>query len=144
MSRMVLWAGAAAAVAITGYLALAPSGSEDAGPATPLAGGALADVTVPDDLPEEALIGQRVFEAKCAECHGENAAGRGGVGPPLVHKIYEPSHHGDAAFLLAARNGVRAHHWTFGNMLSVEGITDAEIGYVTRYVRELQEASGIF
>jgi mono/diheme cytochrome c family protein len=108
------------------------------------AGAALAEVTVPAVLPDEARIGQRVFEASCAECHGENAAGRNGAGPPLVHRIYEPSHHGDGAFLLAARNGVRAHHWTFGDMPAVEGITDAEIGYVTRYVRALQEANGIF
>jgi len=143
MNRTGLWVGAAAVAAVGGYLALGPTGSEDAGPVALPAGAALADVTVPDDLPEEARIGQRVFEAKCAECHGENAAGRNGAGPPLVHRIYEPSHHGDAAFLLAARNGVRAHHWTFGNMMPVEGITDAEIGYVTRYVRALQEANGI-
>jgi len=144
MNRTGLWLGVAAVAVIVGYLALGPTGSEDAGSATLPAGAALANVTVPDDLPEEARIGQRVFEAKCAECHGENAAGRNGAGPPLVHRIYEPSHHGDAAFLLAARNGVRAHHWEFGNMPPVDGITKAEIGYVTRYVRELQEANGIF
>jgi mono/diheme cytochrome c family protein len=144
MNRTMIWAGAAAAAVLLGYLALAPTGPDDAGRESLSAGAALAEVTVPGDLPEEARIGQRVFEAACAECHGENAAGRNGAGPPLVHRIYEPSHHGDGAFLLAARNGVRAHHWTFGDMPAVEGITDAEIGYVTRYVRALQEANGIF
>ena len=140
----MIWGGAAAVAVLLAYLALAPTGSDDAGREALPAGAALAEVTVPDNLPEEARIGQRVFEAACADCHGENAAGRNGAGSPLVHRIYEPSHHGDAAFLLAARNGVRAHHWSFGNMPPVEGITDAEISCVTRYLRALQEANGIF
>lgn len=141
--------GSAAVVVLAGYLALgglrpSPDRADDAPGGGDRAGDQLAVVAVPQDLSEEATIGKRVFDAKCAACHGENAAGRNGAGPPLVHKIYEPSHHGDASFLVAARNGVRAHHWNFGNMLPVDGITDAEIAYVTRYVRELQEANGIF
>jgi mono/diheme cytochrome c family protein len=141
MNRVAILGGAVAVVVLAGYLA--------PGPAVPVIGtategDAIVQVVVPAALSEVALIGQRVFEDRCAACHGENASGRNGVGPPLVHKIYEPSHHGDAAFLLAARNGVRAHHWTFGNMPPVDGITDAEIAHVTRYVRELQEANGIF
>ena len=45
-----------------------------------------------------------------------NAAGQNGVAPPLVHKLYEPGHHSDMAFIMAAKNGVRSHHWRFGNM----------------------------
>ena len=81
--------------------------------------------------------------AVCAACHGANAAGQNGVAPPLVHKIYEPSHHGDAAFLLAAKQGVRAHHWKFGNMPPVEGVTPGDVKMVVAYVRELQRANGI-
>ncbi len=102
----------------------------------------MAQVTVPE-LEGDELIGARVFAAKCAACHGENAAGQQGIAPPLVHKIYEPSHHGDAAFLLAARIGVRAHHWRFGSMPPVEGLNDAEIGMIVAYVRALQRANGI-
>lgn len=105
-------------------------------------GAVMAEVTVPELVGDE-VIGQRVFEAKCVTCHGENAAGQEGVAPPLVHKYYEPSHHGDGAFLIAAKNGVRAHHWRFGNMPPVEGITDAEIKLVIAYVRALQRANGI-
>ena len=47
---------------------------------------------------QNAQSGKRGFEAKCAACHGVNAAGQDGVAPPLVHKIYEPSHHGDESF----------------------------------------------
>ena len=106
-------------------------------------GDPIAQVTLPAELSTNAQIGKNVFEAKCAECHGVNAAGQSGVAPPLVHKIYEPSHHGDAAFLLAAKNGVRSHHWKFGNMPPVEGLTDAEVKMIVVYIRELQRANGI-
>ena len=108
--------------------------TEDAGP--------MVAVEVPA-LMGTALIGEQIFNAKCAVCHGENAAGRFGAGPPLVHKIYEPSHHGDAAFMLAPRRGVRAHHWPFGDMPPVEGLTDGEIKQIISYVRTLQRANGI-
>ena len=104
---------------------------------------AMVDVTVPETLSANAEIGKVAFEAKCAVCHGANAAGQDGVAPPLVHKIYELSHHGDAAFLLAAKNGVRAHHWHFGNMPPVEGVTDGDVKMIIAYVRELQRANGI-
>jgi mono/diheme cytochrome c family protein len=100
-------------------------------------------VTVPE-LSETANEGEAAFNRLCASCHGRNAAGQDGVAPPLIHKIYEPGHHGDASFLLAARNGVRAHHWPFGNMPPVEGITDPEIAEIVVYVRELQRANGIY
>lgn len=58
----------------------------------------LANVLLPETLSQNASIGQLGFEAKCAACHGLNAAGQDGVAPPLVHIIYEPSHHGDEAF----------------------------------------------
>ena len=103
----------------------------------------MVDVILPQTLSANAEIGKLAYEAKCAACHGTNAAGQDGVAPPLVHKIYEPSHHGDAAFLLAAKNGVRAHHWRFGNMPLVEGVTDGDVKMIVAYVRELQRANGI-
>ena len=107
-------------------------------------GAPIVEVKLPAQLSPEAEIGKRAFEAKCAACHGANAAGQNGVAPPLVHKIYEPSHHSDMAFLVAAKNGVRAHHWDFGNMPPVEGLTDADVKMIARYVRELQKENGIF
>jgi mono/diheme cytochrome c family protein len=105
--------------------------------------GALVAVRPPADFTEKERTGNRAFDAICAACHGPNAQGRDGVGPPLVHKIYEPSHHGDMAFVLAARNGVRAHHWKFGNMPPVEGVTQADLLAIVAYVRALQRANGI-
>ena len=48
------------------------------------------------------------------------------------------------AFILAAKNGVRAHHWRFGNMPAVEGLTDGDVKMIARYIRELQKENGIF
>ena len=109
----------------------------------PMASGkAMVEVTVPD-LSGAALVGKSTFDQNCAACHGDNAAGRDGLGPPLVHRIYEPGHHGDPAFFLAVHNGVRAHHWRFGNMPPVDGVGDEQIETIIAYVRTLQRANGI-
>jgi len=107
------------------------------------AGAPIVKVKLPDALSANAQIGERAFEAKCASCHGKNAVGQNGVAPPLIHKIYEPSHHADMAFVLAVRNGVRSHHWPFGDMPPVEGLTQADVQYIAKYVRELQRENGI-
>jgi len=100
------------------------------------------NVVIPE-LSEAGMRGQAVFGRFCASCHGADAAGTG-TGPPLIHKIYHPGHHGDMAFVLAARQGSRAHHWKFGNMPPVAKISDAEIAEVIAFVREVQKANGIF
>lgn len=107
-------------------------------------GAPIVEVALPAELSAEARMGERAFEAKCAECHGANAAGQNGVAPPLVHQIYEPSHHSDMAFVLAAKNGVRAHHWNFGNMPPVEGLTNGDVEMIARYIRELQKENGVY
>ena len=94
-------------------------------------------------LSAKAQAGREVFNARCALCHGSNAAGSR-QGPPLVHRIYEPGHHQDFAFRNAVRNGVMAHHWQFGNMPPVPGLSDNDIEQLICYVRELQRANGIF
>lgn len=146
MQKTLIAVALAGAVAVFGWV-LRPEPAPDVAPATgplaPAAPDALAQVRLPEALSADAQTGKRAFDAICAACHGENAAGREGKGPPLVHKIYEPSHHADFAFQMAVRNGVKSHHWRFGDMPPVPGLTDAEIGYLTRYVRELQRANGI-
>jgi mono/diheme cytochrome c family protein len=98
-------------------------------------------VTLPE-LSELAQQGQSVFGANCAICHGENGSGSD-KGPPLIHVIYEPSHHADMAFVMAMRNGVRAHHWPFGDMAPVEGLSLADMEAIIAFVREVQVANGI-
>ena len=104
---------------------------------------AIVAITLPDALSENAQIGQVAFEAKCAACHGANAVGQLEVAPPLVHDIYEPSHHADEAFQRAVALGVRGHHWPFGDMPPVEGLTRGEVQMIVAYIRELQRANGI-
>ena len=101
-----------------------------------------ADSVIIPQLSQIAQSGEIAFNENCVSCHGVNAAGTD-QGPPLIHKIYEPSHHADFAFSMAAKNGVTSHHWRFGNMPPVEGITDAKIRWITAYVREIQAANGI-
>ena len=103
----------------------------------------MAPVKVPDSFTDQEQLGKRAYDAVCAACHGANGQGQDGVAPPLVHVIYEPSHHGDRAFLLAAQNGVRGHHWPFGNMPPVEGITQADVIDIVAYIRRLQRENGI-
>lgn len=86
--------------------------------------------------------GRIAFEATCAECHGVNGVGTEN-GPPLVHKIYEPNHHADLAFLRAVQFGVRAHHWPFGNMPPQPHVSTQQVADIVAYVRELQRANGI-
>ncbi len=107
-------------------------------------GSALAEVRVPSSFSAEAKSGNTYYLAVCAACHGENAVGQDGVAPPLVHQLYVASHHGDAAFLAAARNGVAQHHWQFGDMPPLQQrLTGAELNAIIQYIRELQRENGI-
>lgn len=100
-------------------------------------------VNLPEKFSAKAEAGERYFNENCAACHGKNAAGGTGNAPPLIHIIYEPSHHGDISFYRAVEKGVRAHHWKFGNMPPIEGLSEIQVGYIIAYVRELQQANGI-
>lgn len=93
-------------------------------------------------LSAQARDGAVLYEKYCAACHGANGGGSQ-QGPPLIHKIYEPGHHGDQAFLLAARQGVRSHHWGFGDMPPVTGIQVDEVARIVTFVREVQRSNGI-
>ncbi|WP_269585432.1 c-type cytochrome [Roseibium sp. Sym1] len=126
-----------AAVLIGGYFLIDRNGSDKEASGAPM-----VQVTVPR-LEGAAAIGKTVFNKNCASCHGTNAAGQEGIAPPLIHKIYEPSHHADGSFFLAVRQGVRAHHWPFGNMPPIEDLTERDVDRIVAYVRTLQRANGI-
>jgi mono/diheme cytochrome c family protein len=96
----------------------------------------------PGPVPPQLAEGERGYDRNCRACHGPLGTGSE-AGPPLVHRIYQPSHHADAAFQLAVTRGVRAHHWTFGNMPPVPAMDSAAIAGVTGYVRWLQQRAGI-
>ncbi len=86
--------------------------------------------------------GAELFAANCAACHGGRADGTD-AGPPLVHRLYVPGHHSDAAFQSAVKNGVFAHHWDFGDMPAVAGVSEDEVAAIVVYVRGLQREAGL-
>ena len=102
----------------------------------------MVSVLVPE-LDAVETDGALAYARHCAVCHGENGAGRAGVGPPLVHVIYEPSHHPDEAFIVAVQLGVRAHHWRFGDMPRQPQVSEDETMQIIAYIRALQRANGI-
>ena len=108
----------------------------------PVEGNAIVAIQMPQ-IDGNAAIGQRIFENTCTACHGTNAVGVEGAGPPLIHVIYEPSHHADESFQRAVAVGVRSHHWRFGDMPPVEGLTRGDVAMVISYIREIQRANGI-
>lgn len=132
-----------AAAAAGAWSVLSGPAAEETRAAEPPQGDALVAIVLPETLSARAQQGQAGFQAICASCHGENGVGRDGKGPPLIHRIYEPSHHGDESFQLAVKRGVRAHHWRFGDMPPVSGLTRADVTAITTYIREIQRANGI-
>ncbi|MYC29683.1 MAG: cytochrome c, partial [Chloroflexi bacterium] len=88
------------------------------------------------------LAGRELFGANCAQCHGSTATGTD-LGPPLVHRLYVPSHHPDFSFQAAVANGVITHHWFFGDMPPVPGLTEADVDNIICYVRTLQRDGGL-
>lgn len=86
--------------------------------------------------------GARLFASNCARCHGQDARGTD-RGPPLIHKTYLPRHHGDLVFHMAVKKGARQHHWHFGDMPPVAGLSPEAVGHIIAYVRREQRRSGI-
>ncbi len=98
-------------------------------------------------LPEKKVarsigLGKSIFQGKCLSCHGTGARGTN-RGPPLVHRTYRRTHHPDMSFHLAVKNGARQHHWHFGHMPPIEGLTPDQVEHVIGYVRAEQRRAGI-
>lgn len=86
--------------------------------------------------------GADLFAAHCAVCHGAGALGSD-QGPPLIHRIYEPSHHSDLAFYRAVALGVHQHHWDFGDMPPAAGVSGEDTAHIIAWIRREQRAAGI-
>ena len=106
------------------------------GPATDDAG-----TGIPVQDPELVAVGDDLYEVHCASCHGADLRGTD-EGPSHLSVVYEPGHHGDASFFLAVRNGVPQHHFTFGPMAPIPGLSDPEIEAIVALVRENQRING--
>jgi cytochrome c len=88
-------------------------------------------------------IGKLLYGKFCSACHGVDLKGTK-QGPLFLHRIYHPGHHGDGSFFLAAKRGVRAHHWKFGNMPPVEDINKDMTSAIIKYIRHVQKSAGLF
>ncbi|MBC8519953.1 MAG: cytochrome c [Gammaproteobacteria bacterium] len=86
--------------------------------------------------------GKASYQAVCARCHG-SALNGGPEGPPLLDRTYAPSHHADLAFFHAVKNGVRQHHWKYGDMPMLTGISPEQVGDIVAFVREEQQQAGV-
>ncbi len=104
-------------------------------------GGDALETEIPAQDPDLVATGATLYEESCAECHGSDLRGTD-QGPSHLSAIYEPNHHADAAFLLAVRRGSPAHHWSFGNMDPVPGLTDEDVEAIVAFVREAQRIEG--
>ncbi len=90
----------------------------------------------------DAVAGEPLYQNNCAQCHGTDLRGTD-QGPPHLDKVYESGHHADISFTLAVERGVPAHHWDFGPMPPIEGLTADDVADIIAYVREQQRAVGI-
>jgi mono/diheme cytochrome c family protein len=129
-SSRILWISLAALM-----LGASPACSQNGG--EPKATGIVASA------PAEFREGEQKFNTNCARCHGIGGVGTI-QGPPFLHKVYEPNHHGDAAFQRAAAMGVKAHHWQFGDMPKIDSVKPEDVDHIVKYIRWLQKQAGIF
>jgi mono/diheme cytochrome c family protein len=86
--------------------------------------------------------GEALYQTSCASCHGTDLRGTS-KGPSHLSVIYEPGHHGDDAFRSAIANGSPQHHWPFGDMPPVEGLSSTEVDAIIAYVRDVQQREGL-
>ncbi len=94
-------------------------------------------------IPFKLAKGQVLFEHYCSSCHGQDLNGSD-QGPPLVHPFYKPSHHDDASFYKAGLKGVKAHHWNFGDMPPVNGMSKRKMDHIVPYIRFYQQQKKLY
>ena len=95
------------------------------------------------EIPFQMARGQLLYERYCSSCHGLELNGSE-QGPPLLHPFYKPSHHDDKSFYRAALKGVRQHHWNFGDMPPVAGMTPGKMDRIVPYLRYYQRQKKLF
>ena len=97
------------------------------------------DIAVQDaDL---VATGEDLYVAHCSECHGADLRGTD-RGPSHLSEVYKPDHHADGAFLFAVQSGSRAHHWQFGDMPPISGLSTGDVEAIVAFVREQQRIHG--
>lgn len=99
------------------------------------------DVDIPVQDPDLVAVGEELYAGNCAECHGADLRGTD-RGPSHLSEVYVPGHHGDGAFQVAVLAGSPQHHWDFGPMPPVEGLSESDIEAIVAFVRETQRTEG--
>ncbi len=97
----------------------------------------------PSGFQVDADQGKKLYQQNCQQCHGPAAKGSE-RGPALLDNTYRPAHHANLAFHLAVKNGVRAHHWQFGDMPPQPQVSPEQTAHIVQYIRQLQLDAGIF
>lgn len=87
------------------------------------------------------IRGGDLYETNCASCHGSDLRGTP-RGPSQLSIVYEPAHHSDDSFRSAIARGAGQHHWNFGNMEPVPGLSDDEVEEIIAFVRAEQQRQG--
>lgn len=85
--------------------------------------------------------GADVYAESCASCHGADLRGTD-KGPSHLSIVYEPNHHPDESFRRAIALGAPQHHWDFGDMPPVDGLSDDDVEAVIAFVRAEQDRQG--
>jgi len=120
-------------------VALGSGGSSSSAPRDPMTGKTEFEIPIQD--PTLVAEGEVLYQASCSVCHGTNLRGTA-IGPSHLSVIYNPEHHGDGSFAAAIVTGVTSHHWNFGDMPPVVGLTEADFTRIMAYIRENQRVEG--
>lgn len=123
---LFLAVSALVALVVIGVVVLSGDGTAPPGPGT---GGDIAQ-------------GEVLYQRQCAMCHGTDLEGTV-HGPSFIDVIYAPNHHPDEAFQRAVAFGVVPHHWGFGPMPPIPGLSRDEVASIVAFVRAEQQAAGI-
>ena len=106
-----------------------------------LAGACASDGAATSTALASSSDGATIYAASCASCHGVDLGGTD-KGPSHLSIVYEPNHHSDDSFRGAIANGAAQHHWNFGDMPAVTGLSDSDVDAVIAFVRAEQERQG--
>lgn len=124
-------------VFVTGLVALTSCGNNGAADnrsSTPSTSASAQGPVLPSD-------GATLYAANCASCHGADLKGTS-IGPSQLSIVYEPGHHSDDSYRSAILNGVQPHHWNFGPMAPVPGLSDQQIESIIAFIRKVQAEQG--
>ena len=140
--RRIAPAAVAALAAVVLLLATACTGGDDDAAAPTATPTAEPTQTPAPESRFSGVDGRSLYGQACSVCHGQALEGTN-AGPTFLNRVYAPGHHADISFMFAIERGVRSHHWNFGNMAPVDGLTQEQVLAIIGFIREQQREAGI-